>query len=507
MLRQLHHIKFWPPFLFLSITIGFSLIYEDSFLKWLQSVNNSLLSHFGWVFSWGALFFLLILFIIYWSPVSKMRIGGPTAQPMLSRWKWFSITICTTIATGILFWGTAEPLYHLNQPPEALGFQAGGLQARNFAMSSMFMHWTFTPYGIYTLAGLVFAISYYNKNQPFQIGSLLFPVVGSKSQHQIGTIADIICLYSLIAGMSASLGAGILTIAGGLHHVLDIDNNTILLGIIGFLILITFIISAASGLMKGIRILSDFNLKIFFVLAAIFLFAGPMTSLLEIGFGGLIEYLVNFFPRSINWGDELGAQWFQSWTIFNWANWLAWTPITALFLGKLSVGYTVREYIHINLVFPALFGALWMIIFSGTALYTDLENNGQLFQMLQSTGPEVVIYQLIDNIPFSTIITGFFLLVTFISYVTAADSNTSAMSNICTKGITPDHPESPLYIKVAWGLIIGLIAWIMITFAGIDGIKMISVLGGFPALIIMLFVAIGALRIVLNSFKTDKLPE
>ena len=91
--------------------------------------------------------------------------------------------------------------------------------------------------------------------------------------------------------------------------------------------------------------------------------------------------------------------------------------------------------------------------------------------------------------------------------MTAADSNTSAMSNICTKGITPDHPESPLYIKVAWGLIIGLIAWIMITFAGIDGIKMISVLGGFPALIIMLFVAIGALRIVLNSFKTDKLPE
>lgn len=383
---RLQHVKFWLPFIFLSATIAFSICRKEQFLEYIQSINSWILTNFSWLFSWSALMVLLILVVIYFSPVSRIRIGGKNAKPILTKWRWFSITICTTIATGLLFWGTAEPLMHLNQPPETMNLVPGSLQARNFAMSAMFMHWTLTPYGIYTLAGLVFAISYYNLRQPFQVGSLVYPLLGKYVQGKIGTAADIICLYSLIAGMAASLGAGILTLAGGINNLFGISTGQWVLGLIGSTIVITFIISAASGLMKGIRILSDYNVRIFFFIALIFLLFGPLSDMLKIAGNGSVQYITTFIPRSINWNNLLGNDWFQSWTVFNWANWLAWTPITALFLGRLSVGYTIKQYIHVNLLLPALFSAVWVSIFSGSALSSDIQTNGELHQLMLAKG-------------------------------------------------------------------------------------------------------------------------
>ncbi|MEL6255390.1 MAG: BCCT family transporter, partial [Bacteroidota bacterium] len=189
----------------------------------------------------------------------------------------------------------------------------------------------------------------------------------------------------------------------------------------------------------------------------------------------------------------------HSWTVFYWANWMAWTPVTALFLGRLGVGYTVRDFIHFNLVFPSLFGGFWMVIFSGAAMNLDLGSGDfALYQILQAQGEQNVIFELFSQLPLSNIISVFFVLTIFISYVTAADSNTSAMSGISAKGINPENPEAPLMIKIAWGLMIGIVSYIMISFAGVDGIRMTSNLGGFPALFLVIFVAIGLVRMLLK---------
>ncbi|MEO0341191.1 MAG: BCCT family transporter, partial [Bacteroidota bacterium] len=369
-------------------------------------------------------------------------------------------------------------------------------EAEQFAVSTMFMHWTLTPYGIYTLAGLLFALSYYNLKQPFSLGSLLYPVVGDRAHGYLGTITDIICLYGLVAGMAASLGTGILTLMGGMESVLGLKPSNFLLAIIALSVVITFIISAASGLMKGIRILSDFNIKAFMGLAIFILIAGPTLYMAQVGAKGLVDFVVNFLPRSVNIGSNLDQSWLNSWTIFYWANWLAWTPITALFLGRLSVGYTVRDYIHYNLIFPSIFGGLWMVIFGGTSMYKDLNGDGFLYNILTTEGEQNVIFTIMRDLPLGAILSVAFLFIVFVSYVTAADSNTSAMSGVSTKGITPDNPEAPLLIKVIWGSLIGIIAWVMITTAGVDGIRMLSVLGGFPALFLVIAVAIGLVRLI-----------
>ncbi len=492
---QLRPSVFFPPFLLLLVSAVLSFLYPDAFLETVSGINQFILVQFGWLFSWATFAFLLVLLWVWFSPLAQVRIGGETAQPLLPKYQWFSITLCTTIATGILFWGIAEPVFHVATPP------VGIENPKIFAMSTMYMHWSFTPYGIYTLAGLVFAICFYNLNQPFRVATLLYPIFGNRIYGAGGQVVDALCLFALVAGMAASLGAGILSISGGLNRFLGWTQDALLFGLIGLGIVSVFILSAVSGLQKGIRILSSWNIALFILFALFVCFAGPTTHLVQLAGVGFLDFLQNFVPRSLGLDAAIPASWQQDWTVFYWANWLAWTPVTALFLGRLSRGYTVRQFILFNLIFPALFSCVWMTIFSGTTIDFQTQQLLPLQQVLAETGPQSVVYAILKELPWAKISSIAFLVIVFVSYVTAADSNTSAMTGLSVKGITPETPEAPVFMKILWGLLVGLIAWVMISFAGIDGIKMTSNLGGFPALFIIILVGAGLVILTLRTWK------
>lgn len=493
--NQLKPFVFFVPFVLLAASMVYSLANADGFLAAVRGMNEWILRHFGWLFASGAFLFVVLCVWTYFSPLAKVRIGGAAAKPVLTRWQWFSIILCTTIAIGILFWGTAEPLYHLHHPPQGEGIAPDSRAAVRFAMSTMFMHWTFTPYSIYTLAGLMFALAYYNFKQPFSLGSMLYPVLGARTVRW-GPVVDAICLYSLVAGMAASLGAGTLTIAGGLERYFGVGGNPWLLGGTTVAIVAAFVISSITGLTNGIRSLSNINTYVFFTIAGFALLFGPTRFLFSLGAEGMVEYVRTFVPRSL--GLYADKTWAGTWTIFYWANWLAWAPVTAAFLGRMAVGYTVRDFIHFNLVLPSLFGVLWMAIFSGNALYIDFfAASADLYGALVQQGPENVVYAVFDHFPWSNALGIAFFATAFLSYVAGADANTSAMGGLCSTGISPDSPESPSWIKIAWGGIVGLTAWVMVAYAGIDGIKMASNLGGYPALLLILAVAAGLIRLLL----------
>lgn len=493
---KIRHTVFLSPLILLLIGLVLSITVTEPFFANAQASVNWLLLHFDWLFSWSTFLFVILVAAIYCSPLGKKRIGGADAEPLLSKWRWFAITLCTTIATGILFWGTAEPIFHLQSPPTGSGADSAA-----FATSTLFMHWTVTPYAIYTVAGLSFALAYYNKQQPFSLSSLLYHLIGEKAHGWIGQMVDAVCLFALVAGMAASLGAGILTLSGGVGLFTEVNGGGLLYGLICLAIVTAFLLSAASGLKRGIRVLSNINALGFITLAIFVLFCGPVRSMIQLAGNGLADYVLHFFPRSTNISNPIPTEWQHSWTIFYWANWFAWAPISALFLGRLSLGYTVRQFIHTNLVFPSLFGGLWMIIFGGAAITLD-QSTGGLFQaQLTEFGPERLIYLLFEQLPYAVPISAFFLIIVFLSYVTAADSNISAMSALSVSGISPASPEAPLYIRLIWGCVIGLVAWVMITFAGIDGIKLISTIGGFPAMLFIIAAGSGLVKLLYASFR------
>ncbi|NVK26699.1 MAG: BCCT family transporter [Flavobacteriia bacterium] len=505
-LSRLRKAVFIPSFAIVSFAAIYSLLQPSEFVAITRRLNTQILNTFDWLFSSAALAFLLIVILLYFTPVGKIRIGGVDAKPQLTKFRWFAITLSTTIASGILFWGPMEPLYHYHQPPPGLHISAATPEAANFAMSTMFMHWSFIPYAIYTLAAVAFAIGYYNLKGPFGLSSLLRPLMGNKSI-RLGNTLNVLALFALVAGMAASLGAGILVLSGGVTQLTSIEPSPLLFGLITIAVVLAFTLSATSGLQKGIRILSTWNVRIFILIAGAMLLLGPTTELLQLTGRGTVEFFTTFPERSLIGFNSENRAWAGDWTIFYWANWLAWTPITAVFLGRISRGRTIREVIRFNLLYPSLFGMLWMGIFSGSALVSASESDA-LWGILESGGNAgEIIFTLFDLLPIAQVLSVIYLITSFLSYVTAADSNTSAMSGISSTGISPETPEPPKWIQVAWGSLIGIIAWVMISFGGgeeatgLDGIRMLSNLGGLPSLFLMIAVSLG---IVLYIIKYKK---
>jgi len=235
---------------------------------------------------------------------------------------------------------------------------------------------------------------------------------------------------------------------------------------------------------------------------------GPTVFMLSFGTQGLGSYLGNFFELSLFTGAVSGDEWPQKWSVFNWAVWFAWAPIAALFLGKIGRGYTVREYIRINLVFPALFAIVWVSIFSGMAIHIDMTQAGILNSTLIEQGPEKLLYFVFNQLPLSQIMTLVLIFIAFISYVTAADSNTDAIGNLCTIGFDADSEEKAgIGVKVLWGSIIGVVSWTMVSFVGIDGIKMLSNLGGLPAAIIILATSLTLCKWLMNPASLEDKPK
>lgn len=491
-------IVFLPPFLILVGSSILSHFYPTEFLEWTKAITNWILTYFGWLFNVTSLCMIGICAYIYFSPLGEVRIGGKNAKPILSKWRWFSILLCTTIAIGILFWGTAEPLFHYFGPPKALGIDPQTPDAARFALSTMFMHWTFTPYGIYGVPALMFALCYYNMKQPYSLGSLISPIFGNKTQGLIGELVDSACLFALMAGMAAALGAGILTIFGGINHIFEVEKSALVLGLIAASIVAAFCISAASGLMKGIRILSDYNIKVFVALAIFVFLAGPTLYIIEYGLEAFGGYVSSFVQRSLYNGALEEGGWSKSWTIFYWAVWMAWAPVTALFLGRLGVGYKVKTFLTMNVILPALFSTFWMMIFSGTTIYLQSEGGVDLMSMVKKDGVEAAVYGVLDALPGASVTIIVFIGASFLSFVTASDSNTEAMSGISTVGISPDSPSPPVWIKFVLGGIVGFIAWFMVSHNGIEGVKQLSNLGGLPALFLLIFVSASLIKVASN---------
>lgn len=326
-------LVFWPPAALLVSALAFSVVDYVGFHTTVSGANAWLLSHFDWLYSFASFGAVILIVWVAISPLGSVRIGGPNAKPILSRWNWFAITLCTTVAIGILFWGAAEPMMHLNDPPAFSGAAPRSDDAARFAISTLFMHWTITPYALYSVPALAFALAHFNLGRPYSLSGPLSIVFGKAATGRGGAIIDAVGLYALVAGVAASLGVGVMTLAGGLDQLTGLHDGAWLRFAITLAIVAVFVASSITGIQRGIKFLSDINVKFFIALALFLLVAGPTGAILSLGAAGLVEYVVNFVPVSLALGERAGSQWMRDWPVFYFANWLAWRRSRRCFSG------------------------------------------------------------------------------------------------------------------------------------------------------------------------------
>lgn len=485
MQKTLRAQVFFPPFILLVMGTLTSIFYKDVFLLHATQIHQNVLAVLGPVYSGVAFLMVVACVVVFFSPLAAVRIGGEHAKPDLNRWQWFTISLCSTVACGLLFWGTAEPVLHYFQPPQSLS-----QPSLVFSLASLILHWTFTPYAIYTVPALVFALNFHNLKTEMSFASCLYPLFGLKTCKRLNSWVDCLCLYSLAIGMASSLAAGSLILWGGLNQLCAVPKTPWTLALITSVIVITFIGAATSGVLKGIKVLADWNVKLFMVLIFYVACCVPFADIVQLSGQSLMYYIHHFFELSLWPNVHPKDSWGYQWGSFYWAVWMSWAPMTALFLGKIAKGYTVREFIVMNFIVPALFSFIWISLFGGFALtYGSLD---ALYASLLSDGSESLIYVLMRTLPFSSILIAVFLVTCFLSFVTAADSSTVAMAEISSTA--DEHSTEKKRVKMSWGVVLGLIAFLTLIYAGVDGIKMLGNFSGIPALFILFFVLMSLIK-------------
>lgn len=481
---------FWPPFTALLVSVATSLLWPSEFKEVMTKLNSWVLETFGSLFLLTGVGLILVTLAAVISPFGKVIIGGPNAKPKLSRWQWFSINLTTSVAIGILFWGCAEPVYHLWGPPPYDAVTPGSPEAAHSALSTMYLHWTFIPYAMYAVPAVLFAYTFYNLGKPHCLGSLFAPVCSDRQIKRIGMLLNPICLFALASGMAASLGTGLLTLSGGLEQIADVKKSTVSLALIAVLIVGGYVSSSLKGLKSGISKWAAYSSWTLIGLVVFVFVAGPTSYIVESALKSFPSFLAELPTRALAGGNPLNpGKWNFDWTIFYWAVWMAWAPVTAVFLGQIGYGRSVREFIVMNLILPSLFSALWMSVFSGATLYFETIKNAGFDAIIKSAGAEAGSYNLLRQLPWAAATIPLFIVTSYISFVSGADANTTAMAAISQRGMTQSSHDPSNYLKIAWGIMIGLVSWIMISLSDLDGIRMLSNLGGMP----VLFVEIGCI--------------
>lgn len=472
----------------------------DHVLSWL---NNLCTQNLGWFYLTVALFLVIVSFIVLFSRLGSLRIGGENARPMLSTGNWFNIVLCTTIAAGLIFWGSSEPLYHLMEPPDFLGIEPGSHSAAVFSMSSMFLHWTLTPYAIYSVPALIFAIAVYNQHKPFSFSSCMVNVIPAMGKPGSSALIDAICVFATVMGMVASLGQGILSVAGGLTEITDMKSSTGMWVIIGVSLVIVFTLSACSGVLKGIKWISNVNVIFLLVMLGVMFLLGPTAYIIQIALESLGVYIDNFFTRSLMMGAGTDSIWSYYWTISTYANWAAWAPITGMFLGKISYGHSVRKFVLINLITCAVSSGLWVAIFGGTSVHMQTTGTADLYSTMLDRGTESAVYEVLKNLPLGALLIPLLVVTVYLCFVTAADSTTNALGDLCCTGTQEGTENSPKSVKIVWGVLIGVMAVILICSNGVSGVKMVSVIGGLPAMILLLLSGVSLLKVTIKYKKEN----
>ncbi|MCH4886132.1 BCCT family transporter [Acidaminobacter sp. JC074] len=499
---------FIPMALIFLTAIVLGLVAPKAFYDAENVIVQYAFDSWGWLFQLCGVVFLAICIWAGFSKIGNIRLGGENAKPSLSKWNWFAISLTAGIATGILFWGIAEPITHFMSPPDMLGLEPGSEAAAMFSMSQSYIHWTFIPYAMYSLAGIAIGYATYNMKKSYHISSTLYPIFGEKTKGWVGTVVDNLCLFAMAGGVAAVLGVATMQIGAGLNYVFGIQaTKTVWIAIIA-VIVGAYVISSYTGLNKGIKFLADKNSKLFLLMLAFIFIFGPTKFILSLGTQSTGHFLDNFFSQTLYLSPLDGSPWPRWWPIYYWAIWLAYAPLTGMFLAKISKGRTIREFITVNLILPAVFGMFWFMVYGGAAL--DLQLNGAgIWEAIQSNGLEVSVFEFLKNYPLSTLMSITFIVAIFVSVVTLADSMTSTVSSLSTTAHDDPEAEPPGQVKLFWGFVMSSIAIINLLagkageISGIDATKQIATVAGFPILFLMLLMGYSTIKMLRNHKKND----
>ncbi|TPG63429.1 choline transporter [Ewingella americana] len=472
--------------LILAFTL-MSIFYTELSGKWLSHSLNWVSATFGWYYMLAATLYIVFVVFIACSRFGSIKLGPEQSKPEFSMMSWAAMLFAAGIGIDLMFFSVAEPVTQYMLPPEG---QGQTLEAARQAMTWTLFHYGLTGWAMYALMGIALAYFSYRYNLPLTIRSALYPIFGKRIYGPIGHTVDIAAVVGTIFGIATTLGIGVVQLNYGLKVLFQIPENLTVQASLILLSVVMATISVTSGVNKGIRILSELNVLLALGLILFLLFFGNTEFLLNALVLNIGDYINRFMGMTLNtFAFDRPTEWMNSWTLFFWAWWVAWSPFVGLFLARISRGRTIRQFVLGTLIIPFVFTLLWLSIFGNSALYQIIHGNLD-FANEVIAHPERGVYSLLAQYPGFTLSASVATITGLLFYVTSADSGSLVLGNFTSK-LADINNDAPNWLRIFWSVTIGVLTLGMLMTDGVSALQNATVIMGLPFSFVIFFIMAG----------------
>jgi choline/carnitine/betaine transport len=485
-----------------KVVFGVTAVIALGFLVWgfvstatLASASGSalgwIMDNTGWLFALTASGFVVFVLWLALGKFGNIPLGRDDEEPEFRTISWVAMMFSAGMGIGLMFFGVAEPLTHFATPPPGTG-AAGNPDAVQTAMATTLFHWTLHPWAIYAVVGLAIAYGVYRRGRMQLISSAFEPLLGDRANGMGGKVIDMLAIFATLFGSAASLGLGALQIRSGLHIVAGVsETGNMVLVVIITVLTVAFVLSAVSGVARGIQWLSNINMVLAITLAMFVFVVGPTVFILNLLPTSLGSYFQDLAMMSARTGAE-GADvdtWLQSWTIFYWAWWISWTPFVGMFIARISRGRTIRQFVTGVLLVPSVVSLVWFAVFGGAAINVqqggvDLAGEGSI---------EAQLFSLLDQYPIAIIASVLVMVLVAIFFVSGADAASIVMGSLSERGTIKPSRGTVIF----WGIAMGAVALVMLLVGGEDaltGLQTITIIAALPFVLVMIGLAVALVK-------------
>jgi choline/glycine/proline betaine transport protein len=474
---------FWPAAVIVTIFVAFAMLLPKATEAAFAAVQSSIVSNFNWYYVLLAAFFVVFCLWMGFSRYGSIKLGKDDDEPEFSLGSWFSLLFAAGMGIGLVFYGVSEPLSHFAQPRP--GVTGTDNQLAQQALSQTYLHWGVHAWSIYVVIGLALAYAIHRRGRPVSIRWALEPILGRRVRGGWGHAIDVIALVGTLFGVATSLGLGVLQISAGLESAGFVESSELLN--VGIIVVITgfVLFSVLSGVGKGMKWLSNFNLALAAALVVFVLIVGPTQFLLRDFVQSIGHYLQNVVGLTFNvsaYTGEDGENWQGAWTTFYWAWWISWSPFVGIFIARISRGRTVRQFVTGVILVPTLITFLWFSVLGGTALYSQLQGEGGLVGADGSVNVESALFSALGQLPGGSVLVIGAIVLIAIFFITSADSGSLVMSMIATGG----QIEPKGWIRVFFTCITSLLAIALLLSGGLEALKTAAIIIALPFSVVML---------------------
>jgi glycine betaine transporter len=484
---------FYVSVALLAILVTIGVLMPDGLEQMTSNIQAFISNAFGWYYLILVTLILIVCLYFLISPIGRIKLGKPDDEPEFSRPTWLAMLFSAGMGIGLVFWGTAEPISHyaVSSPTG----EVGTAQAIKDSLRFTFFHWGVHAWAIYGIVALVLAYFNFRHDQPGLISATLRPILGSRVNGTIGKIVDIVAVLATVIGVATTLGFGAVQINGGLAYLFGIPSTILIQFIIIAIVTVLFMISAWSGLGKGIKILSNANMGLAGLLFLLMFVFGPTLFILNLFTNTIGTYLQNLPQMSFRIAplNEETRTWINNWTIFYWAWWIAWSPFVGIFIARVSRGRSIREFVFSVLLVPSVIGFLWFSTFGGSAILLEHEGVAAISELAM----EESLFGVFSYYPFGSFLSIVAIILIGTFFITSADSGTYVLSMMTTNG---SHSPGNK-IKLTWGVMLSAIALVLLYSGGLQALQNTMIAAALPFSIIM---ALMTISLVKSLYKESK---